>query len=108
VVDKQWPHQEYTLAGAYAGNIIWSPFKPRFVFVTVDPEEGSAVGYYDVATNFIKYALEAAPRDILLSDWGQDNLVSLEEKDWGTNLRSYRSLNPFTGELIGDSITATP
>ena len=106
--DKQQPQQRFTLEGTYAGNIVWSPFRPRFVFVTVDPEKGSAVGYVDIATSFIKYALEAAPRDIILSDWGQDNLVSLEERDWETRLRSYRSLNPFSGELIGESITATP
>ena len=100
--------QEFDLEGVYAGNIIWSPFKPRFVFITYDPELGSAVGYYDVETSFHKYALEVRPSDILLSDWGPDNLVSLEKKDWDTNSRSYRILNPFTGELIGDTVTATP
>jgi hypothetical protein len=102
LVDKKEPQQIFILEGVYAGNIIWSPFKPRFVFVIVDPEKGSGVGYLDVATSYIKYALEIAPRDILLLDWGQDNLVSLEEKDWQTNLRSNRSLNPFSGELIGE------
>jgi hypothetical protein len=106
--DKQLPQQSFKLDGAYAGNIIWSPFKTRFVFVTVDPEKGSAVGYYDVATTFHKYALEVEPSDIILSDWGRNNLVSLEVKDWETHLRSYRVLNPFTGELEGSSITATP
>lgn len=100
--------QEFTLDGVYAGNIIWSPFKPRFVFVTYDPEQGSAVGYYDVETGYHKYALEARPSDILLTDWGPDNLVSLEKKDWDTNQKTYRILNPFTGELIGDTATATP
>ena len=106
--DKQWPQRLINLDGAYAGNIIWSPFKPRFVFVTMDPEKGSAVGYYDIATNFFKLAWDFTRRDIILSDWGPDNLVSLEVKDWDTQQRSYRVLNPFTGELIGESITATP
>ncbi|HSJ89053.1 MAG TPA: hypothetical protein VK909_17720 [Anaerolineales bacterium] len=106
--NKQSSQQEFTLEAAYAGNIVWSPFKPRFVFVTVDPEKGSGVGYYDVATNFHKYALEVARRDILISDWGPQNLVSLEFKDWDTQQRSYGVLNPFTGDLIGESITATP
>ena len=66
------------------------------------------MGYYDIETGFSKLALEMRPADILLSDWGQDNLVSLEIKDWTTNARTYRSLNPFTGELIGDFVTATP
>jgi WD40 repeat protein len=107
-VKNKKEQQQFTLAGTYGGNIVWSPFRPRFVFVTYDPEKGSAVGYYDIDTNFLKYALEAEPRDIILSEWDQTNLVSLEEKDWVTHLRSYRVLNPFTGELIGDSITATP
>lgn len=100
--------QEFTLDGTYAGNILWSPFRPRFIFVIRDPEKGSVVGYYDIASGFLKYALEIEAADILLSEWGQDNLVSLEIKDWVTNSRSYRVLNPFSGELIGSSITATP
>jgi hypothetical protein len=107
--DTRRPKQEYIMDGTYAGNIVWSPFKPRFVFVTVDPEKGSAVGYYDVDINYLRYALDIAPRDIILSEWGRDNLVSLEIKDWQTQQREYRSLNPFTGELVGEvSITATP
>lgn len=94
--------QQFTLEGTHAGNIIWSPFKPRFVFVAYDPQKGSAVGYYDIETGFLKYALEFETRDIILSEWGQDNLVSLEVRDWGTNSRTYRVLNPFTGELLGD------
>lgn len=100
--------QQYTLKGAYGGNFVWSPFRPRFVFVINDPQEGSAVGYYDINASFLKYALEVVPADILLSEWGQDNLVSLEIRDWTTNSRSYRVLNPFSGDLIGTSITATP
>ena len=108
LVDKQWPHQVFNLDAAYAGDIVWSPFKPRFVFVTVDPDRGSGVGYLDVATNFFKYALEVTPRDILISDWGPENLVSLEFKDWNTQQRSYGVLNPFSGDLLGEFVTATP
>jgi hypothetical protein len=100
--------QEFKMDGVFAGNIVWSPFKPRFVFVISDPDKGSAVGYYDVETGFHKYALETIPADILISDWGPDNLVSLEKKDWSTKAKSYRILNPFTGELIGDRPAATP
>ena len=42
-IDKQQPHQEHKMHVAYAGNIVWSPFKSRFVFVTVDPEKVSGV-----------------------------------------------------------------
>lgn len=110
VVSMEDPRQrqEFNLEGAYAGNIVWSPFKPRFVFIVYDPELGTAVGYHDIETGFHKYALETRQADIRLSDWGPDNLVSLEIRDWATNSRSYRILNPFTGELIGDPVTATP
>jgi hypothetical protein len=108
LLDRQQPEHHYTIDGVYAGNIVWSPFKPRFVFLVTDPAKGSAVGYYDIETTFLKYALEMEPADIIIRDWGPDNLVSLEMKDWDTQLRSYRSLNPFTGDLVGESITATP
>jgi len=108
LIDRQHLEHHYTVDGVYAGNIIWSPFKPRFVFVIANPTKGSAVGYYDIATTFLKNALEMEPSDIIIRDWGRENLVSLEMKDWDTHLRSYRSLNPFTGDLVGESITATP
>ena len=100
--------QQYTMDGAYAGNIVWSPFKPRFAFVISDPEKGSAIGYYDIETGYLKLALDFIPADILLSDWGLDNLVSFEKKDWDSNTKTYRTLNPFTGELIGERPTAAP
>ncbi len=108
LVDKQQPAHHYTIDGTYAGNIIWSPFKLRFVFVITDPAKGSSVGYYDIATTFLKVVLDAEPRDIILRDWGRQNLVTMEVKDWQTQQRSYRLLNPFSGEVIGESITATP
>lgn len=108
LIDKQQPQQHYTFDGVYAGNIIWSPFKPRFVFVVTDPAKGAGVGYYDIATSFFKLALPLEPRDIILTGWRRDNLVSLEVKDWEMQSRSYALLNPFSGDLIGNSITATP
>ena len=106
--DKQRTQHVSTLEGTYAGNIIWSPFKPRFVFVIYQRDQGSGVVYYDIDATFLKYAMDIAPRDIILSAWNRNNLVSLEEKDWETHQREYRVLNPFTGELEGESITATP
>lgn len=106
--DKKPQQQDYTTEGVYAGNIIWSPFKPRFVFVIADPMNGAGVGYYDIAASYFKYALEVAPRNIILLEWGRNNLVSLEIKDWETQQRAYQALNPFSGELVGDlPITAT-
>jgi len=109
IINKQKPHHFFKLDGAsYAGDIIWSPFKPRIVFVVQDAEKGSGVAYYDMEITFFKLALDIAPRDIVLSAWNRNNLVSLEEMDWETHLREYRVLNPFTGELEGERITATP
>lgn len=100
--------QEFKMDGVYAGNIIWSPFKPRFVFLIYDPEQGSAIGYFDVESGFHKYALEMRPADILITDWGLDNLVSFEKTDWDTQKKTYRVLNPFTNELIGEPVTPKP
>jgi hypothetical protein len=110
IVNMEDPRQrqEYTMDGVYAGNFIWSPFKPRFVFSIYDPQQGSIVGYYDIETGFLKHAIELEGTDILLLDWGQDNLVSIEVKDRGTSTQTYRQLNPFSGELIGGSFSSTP
>lgn len=110
VVDMEDPRNrvQYTMDGAYAGNFVWSPFKPRFVFVIQDPEMGSIVGYYDIETDFLKHALVLEQTDIRILDWGQDNLVSIEVIDRVTGSRTYRVLNPFSGELIGGPINATP
>jgi hypothetical protein len=69
---------------------------------------GSIVGYYDIETDFLKHALVLEQTDIRILDWGQDNLVSIEVIDRTTNSRTYRVLNPFSGELIGGPINATP
>jgi hypothetical protein len=108
LIDKQKPQHFFKTDGTYAGNIIWSPFKPRFVFVIQDGANGSGVAYYDMEATLFKLALAIEPRDIILSAWNRNNLVSLEEKDWATQQRAYRVLNPFSGELEGESITATP
>jgi hypothetical protein len=87
------------LNGVYGGNIVWSPFKPRFVFQIQDPENGSSVVYFDIDTTTLKYVLRAEQSDLYMSLWGENNLVSLEKKDWMTHLTSHWLLNPFTGEL---------
>ena len=106
---NQKVQQQFTLDGAYGGNIVWSPFKPRFVFVVQSPGDGSSVGYYDIESNFLKYTLSGERSDFTLFGWDEvTNLVTLEARDWDTNQRSYELLNPFTDELSPLSITATP
>lgn len=91
--------QQFKLDGVYAGNIVWSPFKYRFVFQTRDPETDSSIVYFDMDTNTLKYVLRNEQSDLYLSLWDQNNLVSLEKKDWTTRLTSHWLLNPFIGEL---------
>ena len=93
---------------AYAGNIVWSPFKPRFVFQTRD-ESGSSIGYFDMETGFHKYVITDEQSDLLITAWGENNLVSVQKTDWTTHLKSDWELNPFSGEqFLAARATATP
>lgn len=91
--------QEHELDGIFAGNIVWSPFKPRFVFQIQDPEMGSSIVYFDIDTNTLKYVLRDEQSDLYISSWDENNIVSLQKTDWVTHLKSDWLLNPFTGEL---------
>jgi hypothetical protein len=91
--------QEHKLDGIFAGNIVWSPFRPRFVFQIQDPDNGSSVVYFDVEANKLKYVLRDEESDFYMSLWDENNLVSLEKRDWATHLTSDWLLNPFTGEM---------
>jgi hypothetical protein len=97
---------QHNLNGRFAGNIVWSPFRPRFVFQIQDPDNGSSVVYFDVEANRLKYVLRDEQSDFYLSEWDQNNLVSLEQRDWKTRLRSNWLLNPFTAEM--QRVTSSP
>lgn len=96
---KNKKDQQLSLDGVYGGNIVWSPYRNRFVFQTQDPDSGSSIVYFDMDTNTLKYVLRDEPSDLYMSLWDENNLVSLEKKDWTTRLTSHWLLNPFTGEL---------
>jgi hypothetical protein len=98
--------QQHNLDGVFAGNIVWSPFKPRFVFQIQDPDNGSSIVYFDIETNTLKYVLRNEESDFYMSLWDENNLVSLEKRDWATHLTSDWLLNPFTGEM--QPVTSTP
>ena len=91
--------QQHKLDGVFAGNIVWSPFKPRFIFQIQDPEKGSSIAYFDIDTNTLRYVLRDEQSDLYISSWDENNLVSLQKTDWVTHLKSDWLLNPFTGEL---------
>lgn len=98
--------QEHRLDGVFAGNIVWSPFRPRFVFQIQDSDNGSSIVYFDIDTNTLRYVLKDEQSDFYMSLWDENNLVSLEKRDWTTRLTSHWLLNPFTGEL--ESATDEP
>jgi len=91
--------EQHNLDGVFAGNIVWSPFKPRFVFQIQDPENGSSIVYFDIDTNTLKYVLRDEQSDLYISSWDENNVVSLQKTDWVTHLKSDWLLNPFSGEL---------
>jgi hypothetical protein len=91
--------QQHTLDGIFAGNIVWSPFKPRFVFQIQDPEKGSSIVYFDIDTNTLKYVLRDEQSNLYISSWDENNVVSLQKTDWVTHLKSDWLLDPFSGEL---------
>jgi hypothetical protein len=96
---KNQKSEQHKLDGVFAGNIVWSPFKPRFIFQIQDPENGSSIVYFDVDTDTLRYILRDERSDLYLSSWDENNLVSLQKTDWVTHLKSDWLLNPFTGEL---------
>jgi len=96
---KNKKDQQHMLDGVFGGNIVWSPFKPRFVFQIQDPENGSSVVYFDIDINTLKYVLRDEQSDLHIASWAENNLVSLQKTDWVTHLKSDWLLNPFTGEL---------
>jgi len=92
--------QQFTLEGVYGGNIVWSPFKYRFIFQIQDPDQGSSILYFDMDTNVLKYVLRDEPSDFSIGAWEEENnLVSLQMTDWVTRSISDWALNPFSGEL---------
>ena len=96
---KNKKDQQHKLDGVFAGNIVWSPFKPRFVFQIQDPDSGSSIVYFDIDTSTLKYVLKDEQSDLYISSWEENNLVKLQKTDWVTHLKSDWLLNPFTGEL---------
>ena len=96
---KNRKDQQFILNGVYGGNIVWSPFKPRFVFQIQDPDSGSSIVYFDIDTNTLKYVLKDEQSDLYISSWDENNVVALQKTDWVTHLKSDWLLNPFTGEL---------
>jgi hypothetical protein len=100
--------EQFKLDEMYGGNIVWSPFKPRFVFQTWE-ESGSSIVYFDMEIGVLKYVISDEQNDFLLDSWEENNLVSLQKTDRMTHLKSNWELNPFTGEMSpAPKATSTP
>lgn len=96
---KDGGEEKYTLEGFVGGNIVWSPFAPRFVFQIQDPAAGSSIVYYDVESRLLKYLVQEEQNHFYLSSWGENNLVSLRKIGWSDRALSDWMLNPFTNEI---------
>ena len=91
--------EQFTLAGSFAGNIVWSPYKHRFIFQTQDPQKGSSIVYFDMESGVLKYILRDEPYDLHVSVWGEDNVALLRKTAWLNHAKTDWLLNPFTGEI---------
>ncbi len=96
---KNGRQAKYTLDGFAGGNIVWSPFTTRFVFQIQDPAKGTSLLYYDVDLDVLKYILKDEKSNVLISSWGEDNLVSLQKTGWSDRTITDWTLNPFTNEM---------
>jgi hypothetical protein len=97
---KNGQEKRYSLDGFRGGNIVWSPYRTRLVFQIQDPVGGnSALLYYDVDLDVLKYILKETKIDYQIETWGEDNLVSLQKFDWSDRTFSDWVLNPFTHEI---------
>lgn len=103
--DKQ--EQKFTLEGFFGGNIVWSPFKPRFVVQIQDITKGSSIVYFDVDANLLRYVVKEEIGDFYIHYWDENNLVHLQKAAWSDRSVSDLVLNPFTNELTIIS-AATP
>ncbi|SRR6266498_2143693 len=91
--------QRFTLESRYGGNIVWSPFKPRFVFQLQDPAKGSSVVYFDVEANLLRFVVKEEQSDFYFLDWDKNNLVYFQKASWADRAVSDWTLNPFTNEF---------
>ena len=104
---KNHRQQSYTLNQGFGGNIVWSPYKNRFIFQIYDSSKGSSIVYYDADINALRYIVQDEKSDFSIQAWLEDNLVLIQETDWKNQDSSLWHLNPFTNEFL-EASTATP
>lgn len=100
--------QRFTLDGRHGGNIVWSPFKPRFVFQLQNPAKGSSIVYFDVNENILRYVVREEQSDFYIFYWDENNLVHFQKADWADRAISDWVLDPFANELTRISPPPNP
>ncbi len=110
VMDIKKKHkQSYSMAGLIGGNIVWSPYKPRFVFQIQDTDMSSSIVYFDVETGVMRFIIMNEQSDFILSSWLENNLVLVYRGGLSEQGMSEFYLNPFTNELFPvNTLTPTP
>jgi Tol biopolymer transport system component len=98
----------YTTDGTEGGNIVWSPYKPRFVFVTRDLYNGSYIVFFDVETEVLRYIMKKEMDRLSIGAWLENNLVLVYRTKQMGKTPSELYLNPFTGEQLPVPPTPTP
>lgn len=96
---KNHREQKYTLGSGAGGNIVWSPYKERFVFQLRNPNKGSSLAYYDADLDVLRYIVQNEKSDYSIQSWLENNLVLLQKTDPGTGQASFWYLNPFTNQF---------
>jgi hypothetical protein len=106
---KNQQEQKTTLdSTGYGGNIVWSPYKERFVFQIRDSNNGlSSIVYFDVGTNILRYIVKDEKSVFSIQSWLENNLVLIQKTDLDEQNLVSLFLNPFTSEFSVVS-TATP
>jgi hypothetical protein len=100
--------KDYSADGSEGGNIVWSPYKPRFVFVTRDPYKGSYIVYFDVTSEVMRYVYREGTDILSIDSWLENNLVLIHKTKQSGKTPSPLYINPFTGESVPISPTPTP
>jgi hypothetical protein len=100
--------QRFTLEGRHGGNVIWSPFRPRFVFQLQNPGKGTSIVYFDVDENILRYIVRDEQSDLYIYNWDEKNLVHFQKAQWADRTISAWVLDPFANELTQISPPINP
>jgi hypothetical protein len=106
---KNHRQKSYTVGTGFGGNIVWLPYKGRFMFQVLDLSKGSSIIYYDADLNVLRYLVKEKKAFFSIQSWLDDNRVLIQETDWKNQNPALWYLDPFTNEFSAvPTIVATP